>query len=69
MCEKRNNKAFSAGVISPYRMQVEVLKQSSLHHNGHLLHKALDVKVKTVDGFEGNERDVIIFSRDTQRWW
>jgi len=40
-------------------MQVEAVKQSlGLTH----LQRALDVEVKTVDGFQGNERDVIIFT-------
>lgn len=38
-------------------MQVEAVKQSLGH-----LHRALDVEMKTVDGFQGNERDVIIFT-------
>ena len=49
----------SVGVISPYVMQVEALKQSL---DRQVLHGALQVEVKTVDGFQGNERDVIIFS-------
>jgi ATP-dependent RNA/DNA helicase IGHMBP2 len=49
----------SVGVISPYAMQVEALKQSL---DSQVLHGALQVEVKTVDGFQGNERDVIIFS-------
>ena len=47
------------GIISPYKTQVEAL-QRSLHSQ--VLHQALQVEVKTVDGFQGNERDVIIFS-------
>lgn len=38
-------------------MQVEAVKKSLGY-----LHRALDVEVKTVDGFQGNERDVIIFT-------
>lgn len=60
MCEDRDIKHLSIGVISPYAMQVEAVKQS-LRDLGHL-HRALDVEVKTVDGFQGNERDVIIFT-------
>lgn len=36
-------------------MQVEAVKKSLKH-----VHEALDLQVKTVDGFQGNERDVII---------
>lgn len=59
VCAARNIQQLSVGVISPYVMQVEALKQSL---NRHVLHRALQVEVKTVDGFQGNERDVIIFS-------
>lgn len=58
VCAARNIVKLSVGVISPYLRQVEALKQAL---NGQ--HQAsLQVEVKTVDGFQGNERDVIIFS-------
>ncbi|KAG0565529.1 hypothetical protein KC19_8G197500 [Ceratodon purpureus] len=59
VCAERKIKSLSVGVISPYAMQVEALKQSLVQQR---LNSALDVEVKSVDGFQGNERDVIIFS-------
>lgn len=59
MCAERSIKTLSTGVIAPYAMQVEALKQSLGQKR---LHRALDIEVITVDGFQGNERDVIIFS-------
>lgn len=44
----------SVGVISPYRAQVEALKQR--------LPEAEHIAVQTVDGFQGQERDVIYIS-------
>lgn len=59
VCEERRIEHLSIGIISPYAMQVVAVKQSL----GHLhLHRALEVEVKSVDGFQGNERDVIIFT-------
>lgn len=45
---------FSLGVIAPYRAQVELLKQSLDPHP--------DMVIQTVDGFQGQERDVMYIS-------
>lgn len=49
---------FSIGIISPYRQQVERLSES--------INKAYDflpnVKIDTIDSFQGQERDLIIIS-------
>jgi len=47
-------KAEDIGVISPYRGQVAQLRRA--------LNRWPGVEVKTVDGFQGREKDVIIFS-------
>ncbi|XP_020396783.1 uncharacterized ATP-dependent helicase C29A10.10c [Zea mays] len=55
-------KAIRVGVVSPYKGQVRAIeeklgKQVYSMHNG-----SFSVKVRTVDGFQGAEEDVIIFS-------
>lgn len=61
------------GVISPYVAQIRLLEKT-LRHNpewtDHFIRalgeqrakEILDIEVKTVDGFEGREKEVIIFS-------
>lgn len=49
------------GIISPYKEQIELLKEKFLEHNygnqpvGH-------ISVRTIDGFQGEERDTIYIS-------
>lgn len=48
------------GIVSPYAAQVvaiqDILGQKYDKHDG------FDVKVKTIDGFQGGEQDIIILS-------
>lgn len=49
------------GIISPYKEQIELIKEKSLSFNkSDYLINELDVK--TIDGFQGEERDVIYIS-------
>ncbi|KAJ1430520.1 UvrD-like helicase, ATP-binding domain [Sesbania bispinosa] len=52
----------SIGIVSPYAAQVvaiqDILGQKYDGHDG------FDVKVKTIDGFQGGEQDIIILSTD-----
>ena len=61
------------GVISPYAAQISLLNRlftSDRHHRArftavlgdHRVMQLADIEVKTVDGFEGREKEVIIFS-------
>lgn len=51
----------SIGIISPYREQVELMKNDLLTDD--LLRGAnLDLTISTIDGFQGQERDVIYIS-------
>ena len=49
------------GIISPYRAQVHYLRHL-LKHNDHLRPLRKVVSVNTVDGFQGQERDIIVIS-------
>ncbi|MCD6019386.1 MAG: DNA-binding protein [Bacteroidetes bacterium] len=51
----------SIGVISPYKEQIELLKEKQLEfdHSSYLVN---ELAVKTIDGFQGEERDVIYIS-------
>lgn len=49
-----NDSSLTVGVISPYRAQVEMLRER--------VPQSDNIKIDTVDGFQGKERDVIIFS-------
>ncbi len=46
----------SIGIIAPYKEQTELLKQQLLEFDQF---KREDISVKTIDGFQGEERDVI----------
>lgn len=48
------------GIISPYRKQVEYIKEA-LEHDPDISEK-IKVDVNTIDGFQGQERDVIYIS-------
>jgi ATP-dependent RNA/DNA helicase IGHMBP2 len=51
----------SIAVISPYKHQVEVLKQQ-LQHWPNLLQLGDKISVNTIDSFQGQERDVVYIS-------
>ena len=48
------------GVISPYKEQVRLLRKTFIDRFGNLILKQVDFN--TVDGFQGQEKDIIIFS-------
>ncbi len=55
------NPDFSIGIISPYKEQVQVIKE--LLWNSPLFEQYLDfITVNTIDGFQGQERDIIYIS-------
>ncbi|CAM6083570.1 unnamed protein product [Calypogeia fissa] len=64
--QAESNRNLSVGVISPYRGQIEKMRKSiSTPDSGtSAKHQAarMDIDFRTVDGFQGGERDVIIFS-------
>ena len=49
------------GIISPYRAQVQYLRQLIKHRDFYKPYRRL-ITVNTVDGFQGQERDIIIIS-------
>ncbi len=51
----------SVGIISPYKEQIELLKEKwqSFDYSAYPVN---DIAVKTIDGFQGEERDVIYIS-------
>ncbi|WJX52814.1 hypothetical protein P8452_38884 [Trifolium repens] len=53
-----SNENLSIGVVSPYAAQVDAIQDIL----GYDKHKGFDVKVKTIDGFQGGEQDIIILS-------
>ena len=60
-----SNEVQSVGVITPYNGQVQLIKSmiagSSALRKG-LAQNPVSIEVKSVDGYQGRERDVIIFS-------
>ncbi|GMF56671.1 unnamed protein product [Phytophthora fragariaefolia] len=54
----RKNK-WSVGFVSPYKEQVRVLRQE-ITRSG--IPTTVSIEVNTVDGFQGREKDVIVFS-------
>lgn len=51
------------GIVSPYRGQVDLIKKKLSEHDDLTSDLNLvDIEVKTVDGYQGRERDLIIFS-------
>ena len=46
---------FQIGVIAPYRGQIDLL-------SSHLQRKHPHLEIKTVDGFQGREKEVIVMS-------
>ncbi|KAH9289075.1 hypothetical protein KI387_033192 [Taxus chinensis] len=60
VCARKEGLKISVGVISPYNAQVMYLE-------GKLMNKdewrnSMDIEVKSVDGFQGGEKDIIIIS-------
>lgn len=51
---KKNNADRDIAVIAPYRAQVSLLRQRCSNHT--------NIKIDTVDGFQGKESDIVIFS-------
>ncbi|CAM6088743.1 unnamed protein product [Calypogeia fissa] len=59
--QAEKNERLNVGVISPYRGQVERMKERIAICSTDAKNR-LDVEFRTVDGFQGGERDVIVFS-------
>nr|TKS00006.1 uncharacterized protein D5086_0000188140 [Populus alba] len=57
---KRAKKRMSIGVISPYKAQVFAIQQKI--GNAYSTYSGFTVNVRSVDGFQGSEEDVIIIS-------
>lgn len=55
-----SNQKLRIGIISPYAAQVTAIQDKLGHKYGNI--NGFSVKVKTVDGFQGGEEDVIIIS-------
>lgn len=51
----------SVAVISPYREQVRLLKDL-LQHNASLVQRNEQISINTIDGFQGQERDIVYIS-------
>lgn len=52
----------SVGVISPFRQQVQALKEAIEAQVPEPVAQAADLRIGTVDAFQGQERDLILFS-------
>ncbi|CAN0880576.1 TPR and ankyrin repeat-containing protein 1 [Linum grandiflorum] len=55
-----SNQKLCIGVISPYAAQVIAIKKKLGHKYGHA--RGFSLKVKTIDGLQGGEEDIIIIS-------
>ena len=55
-----SNENLSIGVVSPYAAQVVAIQD--MLGQKYDKHEGFNVKVKTIDGFQGGEQDIIIFS-------
>jgi ATP-dependent RNA/DNA helicase IGHMBP2 len=53
-----DNKKASIGIISPYKLQVQYLREQLAEQN--II--SSNIQVQTVDGFQGQEKDVIVIS-------
>ncbi|KAJ1280494.1 hypothetical protein BS78_04G236800 [Paspalum vaginatum] len=53
-------RAIRVGVVSPYKGQVRAIQEKLT--GAYAMHDGFSVKVRSVDGFQGAEEDVIIFS-------
>jgi len=49
------------GIISPYRMQIQYLR-TQIKHDAALKRIRRQITVNTIDGFQGQERDIILIS-------
>jgi len=54
------NNTFDIGVITPYTAQVKELRKALWNDNSKDFYK--NCEIKTIDGFQGREKDLIIFS-------
>lgn len=65
----KQNKRITIGIISPYKEQVQLLT-TKIAEDEYLKAYSSQIAIKTVDGFQGQERDVIyislVRSNDTQ---
>ncbi len=57
----RTNNRITIGVISPYKEQVQYIT-SKIDEDEQLVHFRSQIAIKTVDGFQGQERDIIYIS-------
>ncbi|MDQ3190478.1 MAG: AAA domain-containing protein [Bacteroidota bacterium] len=58
---EKNKKTISIGIISPYKEQVQFINDELLEHE-YLNQHLSNIVVKTVDGFQGREKDIIYIS-------
>ena len=59
--QRMEDEHIDIGIISPYRAQVQLLRQTIKKQQGFKPYRRF-ISVNTVDGFQGQERDVIIIS-------
>lgn len=57
----KTSEAITIGVISPYKEQVQYIT-NQLNEDEELTHFRKSIAIKTVDGFQGQERDIIYIS-------
>ena len=57
----KQNRKISIGIISPYKEQVQLLT-TKISEDDYLKTYSSQIAIKTVDGFQGQERDVIYIS-------
>ncbi|KAL3687345.1 hypothetical protein R1sor_013654 [Riccia sorocarpa] len=64
VCEDHGISRTSVGIITPYASQVDELSRKLCEGDEDSLKQFpnLQVEIKTIDGFQGSERDVILFS-------
>ena len=60
--EKRKECNFTLGVVSPFKAQANLIKEKLEAKLSTDTWKKMRLRVATADGFQGDERDVIIFS-------
>lgn len=57
----KNSEPVSIGIVSPYKEQVQFINDELANHE-YLNQHLASIAVKTVDGFQGRERDIIYIS-------